>query len=76
MGEDGEKKKGKLSRLFGGVGSAIKGKEKEAKYKIDGKTYKKDNETCEFVNVKNSNDRMPLYVFGEICEKSKLKEVV
>jgi hypothetical protein len=76
MAEEGEKKKGRLSRLFGGMGKVVKGKEKEATYKIDGKTYKKDNETCEFVNVKNSNDRLPLYAFGEHCERSKLKEVI
>jgi hypothetical protein len=76
MGEDGEKKKGKLSRLFGAMGKPFKVEKKEAKYKIDGKTYTKDNETCEFVNVKNSNDRLPLYAFGEHCERSKLKEVV
>jgi hypothetical protein len=56
-----------------------KEKKKRKKFEIEGRTYYTNDETMEFVNEKNQNDRIAYYVMGYEPEKraeEKLKEVV
>jgi hypothetical protein len=58
-----------------------KGKDKKGRkrFEIEGRMYVADDEAGEFVNEKDSNDRIAYYVMGygpEIKAEAKLKEVV
>lgn len=73
-----KKKDSKVSKLskLKHLMTPLTRKSKSTNTIIEGKEFRKDDETNEFVSIDNDNDRIPYYVFGEKGNEKKLQEAV
>lgn len=70
------KKKFSKFKSFKGLFKPLKTEDGRKISLIGDTEYERDDESGEFVNPKNNNDRIPYYVFGEKIMDKKLKDAV